>query len=43
VAAPLSVKADAQGSAWLLVGFDSGFEALSRLYYQRLTVRLEPN
>ena len=43
VAAPLAVKADAQGSAWLLVGFDSGFEALSRLYYQRLTVRLEPN
>ena len=38
----LSVKADEKGVIWVLVGFDSGFEALSQLYYQRLSLSLEP-
>jgi hypothetical protein len=39
---PLSVRADERGEAWFLIGFDSGFESFSRLYYRRVTVRLEP-
>jgi len=35
------VKADAQGRLWLLVGIDSGFEGLTRIYLERITVRLE--
>lgn len=42
VPTPLAAKADEKGVLWVLVGFDSGFEALSRLYYQRLTVNLRP-
>ena len=42
VPSPLAAKADEKGVLWVLVGFDSGFEALSRLYYQRLTVSLQP-
>jgi len=38
----LSVKADEKGVIWVLIGFDSGFEALSQLYYQRLSLSLEP-
>lgn len=38
----LSVKTDEKGVIWVLIGFDSGFEALSQLYYQRLSVNLEP-
>lgn len=39
---PLSVRADDRGDAWILVGFDSGYESFSRVYYQRFTVRLSP-
>lgn len=39
---PLFVKADDKGVVWILIGFDSGFEALSRLYYQRLGLSLQP-
>lgn len=38
----LTVTADARGTAWLLVGMDSGFEALSRIYLQRVLVQLTP-
>lgn len=38
----LSVKADEKGIIWVLIGFDSGFEALSQLYYQRLSLNLQP-
>ena len=41
-ASPLIVQADERGEAWFLAGFDSGFEALSRIYYRRITVRLVP-
>ncbi len=39
---PGKVTADATGTLWLLVGTDSGFEGLSRLYYQRIEVTLTP-
>lgn len=42
VPTPLAAKADETGALWVLIGFDSGFEALSRLYYRRLTVNLQP-
>lgn len=38
----LTVKADERGAIWVLLGFDSGFEASSRLYYQRLNLTLQP-
>ncbi len=37
---PLSVNTDEQGRAWLIVGTDSGFEGLSRLYYDRISYTL---
>lgn len=39
---PNSVTANANGELWLLVGTDSGFEGLTRLYYQSIRVRLIP-
>lgn len=39
---PLTVTADPRGTAWLLVGMDSGFESLSRIYLQRVTLTLTP-
>ena len=36
------VKADDSGSAWLIVGTDSGFEGLTRLYYDRISFTLTP-
>jgi hypothetical protein len=36
------VQADSGGHLWLLVGTDSGFEGLSRLYYRKIDVRLTP-
>ncbi len=36
------VTASASGELWLLVGTDSGFEALTALYYQRIDVQLIP-
>lgn len=37
-----NVAANSNGELWLLVGTDSGFEGLTRLYYQRIRVRLTP-
>lgn len=39
---PLTVQADAQGHAWIVVGFDSGFESFSQLYYQRVRLTFTP-
>jgi hypothetical protein len=41
-ASSVTVTADQQGTAWLLVGMDSGFESLSRIYLQRVAVTLTP-
>lgn len=38
---PLSVRSDASGNLWLIVGTDSGFESTSSLYYNRIQVNLE--
>jgi FG-GAP-like repeat len=35
-----AARSDAAGNLWLLVGTDSGFEGLTRLYYQSITVSL---
>jgi hypothetical protein len=35
-------RADAAGNLWLLVGTDSGFEGLTRLFYLGITVTLLP-
>ena len=37
---PLSVTTDGEGGVWLIVGTDSGFEGLSRLYYARISYTL---
>ncbi|WP_165246800.1 dockerin type I domain-containing protein [Paludisphaera soli] len=37
-----TVKADAQGNLWLLVGTDSGFEGLTAIYFQSIAVTLTP-
>jgi hypothetical protein len=39
---PLYVKADSQGFVWLLVGIDSGFESLTRMYLVDIEVELVP-
>ena len=39
---PVTVEADRAGNAWLIVGTDSGFEGLTRLYYHRITYTLTP-
>ena len=39
---PVVVEADDSGSAWLIVGTDSGFEGLTRLYYDRIAFTLTP-
>jgi hypothetical protein len=36
------VRADAHGRLWLLVGTDSGFEGLTRVYVRRIDVELTP-
>ncbi len=38
----LAVTTNADGSLWLLVGTDSGFEGTTRLYYDSIHVALEP-
>ncbi|HEX3760860.1 MAG TPA: hypothetical protein VHW23_19310 [Kofleriaceae bacterium] len=38
---PTPVTATATGDLWLLVGTDSGYEGLTRLYYERIDVELE--
>ena len=37
---PVVVEADEAGGAWLIVGADSGFEGLTRLYYDRISAGL---
>ena len=37
---PLTVTTDNEGQVWLIVGTDSGFEGLSRLYYARISYTL---
>lgn len=37
-----TVTASDDGELWLLVGTDSGFEGLTGIYYQSITVTLEP-
>ena len=37
---PVSVEADEEGRVWLVVGTDSGFEGLTRLYYTRISYTL---
>ncbi len=39
---PRPVTATANGDLWLLVGTDSGYEGLTRLYYERIDVELAP-
>lgn len=39
--ADLRAAADGSGRLWLIVGTDSGFEGLTRLYYARIRVELE--
>ncbi len=41
-ASPLTVATDSEGRAWLIVGTDSGFEGLSRLYYAGIFYTLTP-
>ncbi len=38
---PLEVTTDADGSMWIFVGTDSGFEGLTTLYYTEVNVTLE--
>ena len=38
---PLSVTTDIEGRVWLIVGTDSGFEGLTRLYYARINYSLD--
>ena len=38
---PLSVTTDSGGSVWLIVGTDSGFEGLTKLYYARINYSLD--
>lgn len=40
--APLTFTTNADGMAWLMIGLDSGFEAGSTVYYQRVMVSLKP-
>ena len=36
----LIVETDGDGRVWLIVGTDSGFEGLTRLYYDRISFTL---
>ncbi len=38
---PLSVRADENGELWLVIGTDSGFEATTTIYYNRISVQIE--
>jgi hypothetical protein len=39
---PFFPLTDRDGNLWLIVGFDSGFEGLSDLFFQRIRVELAP-
>lgn len=38
----LELTSDADGSIWLFVGSDSGFEGLTQLYYDKLSITMTP-
>lgn len=38
-----SVQSGADGSVWVVVGTDSGFEGITTLYYDKITVTLTPS
>jgi hypothetical protein len=40
--APRTVRTDAAGSCWIIVGTDSGFEGKTRLYYSRVAATFTP-
>ncbi len=42
IAEPLFISTDNQGHVWLLVGIDSGFEALTRIYLADIAVEFTP-
>ena len=39
---PLQFTSNADGTIWVFIGTDSGFEGLTRLYYQELELRITP-
>ena len=39
---PFQVTADAEGTVWVIVGTDSGFEARTELYYTRVRADFQP-
>lgn len=39
---PLRFTSNADGTIWVFIGTDSGFEGLTRLYYQELELRITP-
>lgn len=39
---PFPIRTDTRGSLWLLVGTDSGYEGLTGLYVESITVRINP-
>ena len=39
---PISVKTDAQGACWIVLGTDSAYEGLTRLYYDKVGVVFTP-
>ncbi|MEQ9442249.1 MAG: hypothetical protein RIG62_24625 [Cyclobacteriaceae bacterium] len=39
---PFTVQTDEEGSLWVIIGTDSGFEGTTTLYYDQITVRLLP-
>lgn len=39
---PLQFTSNADGTVWVFIGTDSGFEGLTRLYYQELELRITP-
>lgn len=41
--ASFSVQSSADGSVWVVVGTDSGFEGITVLYYDRITITLSPS
>lgn len=42
VTSPYPARSDANGTLWLLVGTDSGFEGPTTIYYQRIQALLSP-
>ena len=39
---PHPVKSDSNGTLWIFLGTDSGFEGLTGLYYHKIAVMLKP-